>query len=42
MAQTGVPFGATEVARDFLEIEARNLETPANAHPKRPIEGHGA
>lgn len=39
MAQTGVPFGATEVARDFLEIEARNLETPANAHPKRPIEG---
>lgn len=39
MAQTGVPFGATVVARDFLEIEARSLETPANAHPKRPIEG---
>lgn len=39
MAQTGVPFGATGVARDFLEIEARSLATPANAHPKRPIEG---
>ena len=39
MAQTGVPFGATGVARDFLEIEARTLETPPNAHPKRPIEG---
>ena len=39
MAQTGVPFGATGVARDFLEIKARSLETPANAHPKRPIEG---
>ena len=39
MAQTGVPFGATAVARDFLGIEARKLDTPANAHPKRPIEG---
>ena len=39
MAQTGVPFGATEVAQSFLQIEARKLETPSNAHPKRPIEG---
>ena len=39
MAQTGVPFGATEVAQSFLQIEARELETPSNAHPKRPIEG---
>ena len=39
MAQTGVPFGATEVAQSFLQIEARGLETPSNAHPKRPIEG---
>lgn len=39
MAQTGVPFGATEVAQSFLQIEARKLQTPANAHPKRPIEG---
>ena len=39
MAQTGVPFGATEVAKAFLQIEARELSTPANAHPKRPIVG---
>ncbi|MEZ8009293.1 MAG: hypothetical protein QMC65_06590 [Candidatus Poseidoniaceae archaeon] len=39
MAQTGVPFGATGVAQSFLQIEARELETPSNAHPKRPIEG---
>ena len=39
MAQTGVPFGATQVARDFLRIEGRPLSTPANAHPKRPIVG---
>tara|TARA_B100000900_G_scaffold415993_1_gene448396 strand:- start:3079 stop:3846 length:768 start_codon:yes stop_codon:yes gene_type:complete len=39
MAQTGVPFGATQVAKDFLRIEARTLETPNNAHPKRPILG---
>ena len=39
MAQTGVPFGATEVAQSFLGIKPRQLETPHNAHPKRPIEG---
>ena len=39
MAQTGVPFGATQVAKDFLRIKARPLETPPNAHPKRPILG---
>jgi single-strand selective monofunctional uracil DNA glycosylase len=39
MAQTGVPFGATQVARAFLNIQPRDLATPANAHPKRPIEG---
>ncbi len=39
MAQTGVPFGATGVAVDFLNIEACSLETPDNAHPKRPIVG---
>ncbi len=39
MAQTGVPFGATGVAVDFLRIESRQLETPPNAHPKRPIIG---
>ena len=39
MAQTGVPFGATEVAQSFLGIKPRQLQTPHNAHPKRPIEG---
>jgi len=39
MAQTGVPFGATGVAVDFLNIEPRMLQTPDNAHPKRPIVG---
>ena len=39
MAQTGVPFGATDVAQQFLAIQPRDLVTPSNAHPKRPIEG---
>ncbi len=39
MAQTGVPFGATKVAQDFLNIEPKQLATPSNAHPKRQIEG---
>ena len=39
MAQTGVPFGATGVAVDFLNIGACQLQTPPNAHPKRPIVG---
>ena len=39
MAQTGVPFGATNVAQDFLKIKPKHLPTPSNAHPKRPIEG---
>ena len=39
MAQTGVPFGATAMARDVLQIEERDVQTPLGAHPKRPIEG---
>ena len=39
MAQTGVPFVATNVAQDFLKIKPKHLQTPSNAHPKRPIEG---
>ena len=39
MAQTGVPFGATAMARDILQIEERDVQTPPGAHPKRPIEG---
>lgn len=38
MAQTGVPFGEVEMARDWLGI-AGDVETPAHEHPKRPIEG---
>ena len=29
MAQTGVPFGATAMARDILHIEHRDIETPS-------------
>ncbi|MEK9730405.1 MAG: uracil-DNA glycosylase family protein [Candidatus Poseidoniales archaeon] len=39
MAQSGVPFGATQCVRDFLKIQDVDLKTPMNAHPKRPIEG---
>ena len=39
MAQTGVPFGATAMARDILQIKERDVRTPPGAHPKRPIEG---
>ena len=28
MAQTGVPFGATAMARDILQIEERDVQTP--------------
>lgn len=38
MAQCGVPFGATRVARDFLHIDGKFVD-PANRHPKRPVEG---
>ena len=39
MAQTGIPFGSTGIAKNQLEIEPHKLETPKNAHPKRPIMG---
>lgn len=38
MAQTGVPFGAVSVVRDWLGIEER-VGKPAREHPARPIEG---
>lgn len=38
MAQCSVPFGATEIARDFLSITG-NFSDPIGRHPKRPIEG---
>jgi single-strand selective monofunctional uracil DNA glycosylase len=39
MAQSGVPFGATQCVREFLDIKPVQLQTPKNAHPKRQIEG---
>lgn len=39
MAQSGIPFGSTEISRIKLEIIPSKLETPLNAHPKRPIIG---
>ena len=38
MAQCGVPFGATNIAKDFLNITG-NFTDPEGRHPKRPIEG---
>jgi single-strand selective monofunctional uracil DNA glycosylase len=38
MAQTGVPFGEIELARDWLGLEGE-VERPAKEHPKRPILG---
>lgn len=38
MAQTGVPFGEVEHARNWLEVEAP-VDRPPREHPKRPIEG---
>ena len=39
MAQTGVPFGATAMAREILQIKERDVRTPPGANLKRPIEG---
>ncbi len=41
MAQSGVPFGSTGIAKTLLKIKPFQLATPANAHPKRPIVGLG-
>ena len=38
MTQTGVPFGEVAVVRDWLKINAP-IGQPANAHPKRPVQG---
>ena len=39
MAQSGVPFGATGIVREELEIPDHPMVTPSGAHPKRPIVG---
>jgi single-strand selective monofunctional uracil DNA glycosylase len=38
MTQTGVPFGAVSMVRDFLGIEGP-VGRPKQEHPKRPVEG---
>ena len=38
MAQCGVPFGATNIAKDFLKITG-DFTDPEGRHPKRPVEG---
>jgi single-strand selective monofunctional uracil DNA glycosylase len=38
MAQTGVPFGAVEMVRDWIGIDA-HVGRPEYEHPRRPISG---
>ncbi|MFH2204616.1 MAG: uracil-DNA glycosylase family protein, partial [Elusimicrobiota bacterium] len=38
MAQTGIPFGEVNLARDWLGLEAP-VGKPAREHPKRPVLG---
>lgn len=38
MAQTGIPFGAVSMVRDWMGID-RRVRRPADEHPRRPIEG---
>ncbi len=38
MAQTGVPFGEVQAVSEWLGIREK-VDTPANPHPKRPVEG---
>jgi single-strand selective monofunctional uracil DNA glycosylase len=40
MAQTGVPFGEIAAVSDWMGISTL-VGTPANEHPKRPIQGFG-
>jgi single-strand selective monofunctional uracil DNA glycosylase len=38
MAQTGVPFGAARLVREWLQIE-RSVGKPREEHPRRPVQG---
>ncbi len=38
MAQTGIPFGEIEIARDWLDVAAP-VGRPRREHPKRPVQG---
>jgi single-strand selective monofunctional uracil DNA glycosylase len=40
MAQTGVPFGEVDAARDFLGLFGL-VGKPAGEHPKKPVDGFG-
>ena len=39
MGQMGIPFSATSVVRDLLEIKGLEVLQPKNIHPKRPVTG---
>lgn len=41
MGQTGVPFGAVPLVRDWLGIDGA-VGKPAREHPRRPVEGFGS
>jgi single-strand selective monofunctional uracil DNA glycosylase len=38
MMQTGVPFGAMSIVRDWFALEGQ-VDVPVRTHPKRPITG---
>lgn len=38
MAQTGIPFGAVAMVKDWLKID-KPVGKPKNEHPKRPVTG---
>ena len=39
MGQMGIPFAATAMIREVLEIRDLPVEQPRNLHPKRPVSG---
>lgn len=39
MAQTGIPFGAVDMVRDWLDLGDQAVGRPDNEHPKRPVTG---
>jgi len=39
MGQMGIPFSATTVVRDLLNIRDLEVKQPRNLHPKRPVTG---
>ncbi len=41
MGQTGIPFGATAIVREFLGLRGFEILQPGDTHHKRPIEGLG-